>query len=103
MTFVTEDRKTAQESTFPNTYTFDLFGGVHVSLQLCALDQLNMYLYKAVQGNAAGKLNPPLCSSYAVNFSHLHDKNCRNMHSEANYLKSLFVSNSGQVHFLNCF
>lgn len=32
MSFVTEDRKTAQESTFPNTYTFDLFGGVDVSL-----------------------------------------------------------------------
>uniref|UniRef100_A0A8D0A3L7 Transient receptor potential cation channel, subfamily C, member 4 associated protein a n=1 Tax=Sander lucioperca TaxID=283035 RepID=A0A8D0A3L7_SANLU len=30
MSFVTEDRKTAQESTFPNTYTFDLFGGVNV-------------------------------------------------------------------------
>ncbi|KAL7985473.1 hypothetical protein Chor_004043 [Crotalus horridus] len=28
MAFVTEERKTAQESTFPNTYTFDLFGGV---------------------------------------------------------------------------
>uniref|UniRef100_A0A8C2UHT5 Transient receptor potential cation channel subfamily C member 4 associated protein n=1 Tax=Coturnix japonica TaxID=93934 RepID=A0A8C2UHT5_COTJA len=28
MAFVTEDRKAAQESTFPNTYTFDLFGGV---------------------------------------------------------------------------
>lgn len=32
MSFVTEDRKTAQESTFPNTHTFDLFGGVDVSL-----------------------------------------------------------------------
>lgn len=31
MSFVTEDRKTAQESTFPNTHTFDLFGGVDVS------------------------------------------------------------------------
>lgn len=31
MAFVTEERKTAQESTFPNTYTFDLFGGVDVS------------------------------------------------------------------------
>uniref|UniRef100_A0A4W6ET28 Transient receptor potential cation channel, subfamily C, member 4 associated protein a n=1 Tax=Lates calcarifer TaxID=8187 RepID=A0A4W6ET28_LATCA len=31
MSFVTEDRKTAQESTFPNTYTFDLFGGVDVN------------------------------------------------------------------------
>lgn len=31
MAFVTEDRKAAQESTFPNTYTFDLFGGVDVS------------------------------------------------------------------------
>uniref|UniRef100_A0AAY5L984 Transient receptor potential cation channel, subfamily C, member 4 associated protein a n=1 Tax=Esox lucius TaxID=8010 RepID=A0AAY5L984_ESOLU len=33
MSFVTEDRKPAQESTYPNTYTFDLFGGVDVSLQ----------------------------------------------------------------------
>ena len=32
MSFVTEDRKSAQESTFPNTYTFDLFGGVDVCL-----------------------------------------------------------------------
>lgn len=32
MSFVTEDRKTSQESTFPNTYTFDLFGGVDVSI-----------------------------------------------------------------------
>uniref|UniRef100_A0A803T7H6 Transient receptor potential cation channel subfamily C member 4 associated protein n=1 Tax=Anolis carolinensis TaxID=28377 RepID=A0A803T7H6_ANOCA len=31
MAFVTEERKSAQESTFPNTYTFDLFGGVDVS------------------------------------------------------------------------
>ena len=31
MSFVTEDRKTVQESSFPNTYTFDLFGGVDVS------------------------------------------------------------------------
>jgi len=31
MAFVTEDRKAAQESAFPNTYTFDLFGGVDVS------------------------------------------------------------------------
>lgn len=29
---VTEDKKAAQESTFPNTYTFDLFGGVNVSV-----------------------------------------------------------------------
>uniref|UniRef100_A0A3P8VKJ9 Transient receptor potential cation channel, subfamily C, member 4 associated protein a n=1 Tax=Cynoglossus semilaevis TaxID=244447 RepID=A0A3P8VKJ9_CYNSE len=34
MSFVTEDRKTAQESTFPNTHTFDLFGGVNVSLSI---------------------------------------------------------------------
>uniref|UniRef100_A0A8C8B4D4 Transient receptor potential cation channel subfamily C member 4 associated protein n=1 Tax=Otus sunia TaxID=257818 RepID=A0A8C8B4D4_9STRI len=34
MAFVTEDRKAAQESTFPNTYTFDLFGGVDVSCSL---------------------------------------------------------------------
>ncbi|XP_066558546.1 short transient receptor potential channel 4-associated protein [Amia ocellicauda] len=34
MTFVTEDRKTAQESTFPNTYTFDLFGGVDLLVEI---------------------------------------------------------------------
>uniref|UniRef100_A0A8C8M1Z1 Transient receptor potential cation channel, subfamily C, member 4 associated protein a n=1 Tax=Oncorhynchus tshawytscha TaxID=74940 RepID=A0A8C8M1Z1_ONCTS len=33
MSFVTEDRKSAQESTFPNTYTFDLFGGVDYPLR----------------------------------------------------------------------
>lgn len=32
MAYVTEDRKAAQESSFPNTYTFDLFGGVDVSV-----------------------------------------------------------------------
>lgn len=37
MAFVTEERKSAQESTFPNTYTFDLFGGVDVS------DTLNQF------------------------------------------------------------
>jgi len=31
MSFVTEERKTPQESVSPNTYTFDLFGGVDVS------------------------------------------------------------------------
>ncbi|XP_036387211.1 short transient receptor potential channel 4-associated protein-like [Megalops cyprinoides] len=34
MSFVTEDRKTAQESTFPNTYTFDLFGGVDLLVEI---------------------------------------------------------------------
>nr|XP_055039684.1 transient receptor potential cation channel, subfamily C, member 4 associated protein a [Misgurnus anguillicaudatus] len=34
MSFVTEDRKTAHESTFPNTYTFDLFGGVDLLVEL---------------------------------------------------------------------
>ncbi|KAG9332587.1 hypothetical protein JZ751_014685 [Albula glossodonta] len=34
MTFVTEDRKTAQESTFPNTHTFDLFGGVDLLVEI---------------------------------------------------------------------
>lgn len=38
ISFVTEDRKTPQESVSPNTYTFDLFGGVHVS----DLKHLNM-------------------------------------------------------------
>ena len=40
MSFVTEDRKTAQESTFPNTHTFDLFGGVDVSLTFLIPDAL---------------------------------------------------------------
>ncbi|XP_074868178.1 short transient receptor potential channel 4-associated protein isoform X4 [Carettochelys insculpta] len=35
MAFVTEDnRKPAQESTFPNTYTFDLFGGVDLLVEI---------------------------------------------------------------------
>lgn len=34
MTFVTEDRKNTQELASPNTYTFDLFGGVDVSYRL---------------------------------------------------------------------
>ncbi|XP_038225284.1 short transient receptor potential channel 4-associated protein isoform X2 [Dermochelys coriacea] len=34
MAFVTEDRKAAQESTFPNTYTFDLFGGVDLLVEI---------------------------------------------------------------------
>ncbi|MFT7802813.1 short transient receptor potential channel 4-associated protein-like [Arapaima gigas] len=34
MSFVTEDRKSAQESTYPNTYTFDLFGGVDLLVEV---------------------------------------------------------------------
>ncbi|KAG7275979.1 hypothetical protein CRUP_028536, partial [Coryphaenoides rupestris] len=34
MSFVTDDRKTAQESTFPNTHTFDLFGGVDLLVEI---------------------------------------------------------------------
>ncbi|KAF7238921.1 Short transient receptor potential channel 4-associated protein, partial [Varanus komodoensis] len=34
MAFVTEERKNAQESTFPNTYTFDLFGGVDLLVEI---------------------------------------------------------------------
>ncbi|MGH0124494.1 UNVERIFIED_CONTAM: hypothetical protein FKN15_077179 [Acipenser sinensis] len=48
MTFVTEDRKTAQESTFPNTYTFDLFGGVHtegVTKSLAARSDFVLFLF----------------------------------------------------------
>ncbi|XP_054836127.1 short transient receptor potential channel 4-associated protein isoform X2 [Eublepharis macularius] len=34
MAFVTEERKVTQESTFPNTYTFDLFGGVDLLVEI---------------------------------------------------------------------
>uniref|UniRef100_A0AAY4EDL6 Short transient receptor potential channel 4-associated protein n=1 Tax=Denticeps clupeoides TaxID=299321 RepID=A0AAY4EDL6_9TELE len=34
MSIVTEERKTPQESTFPNTYTFDLFGGVDLLVEI---------------------------------------------------------------------
>lgn len=37
MAFVTEDRKLTQEATYPNTYIFDLFGGVDVSSCLILL------------------------------------------------------------------
>uniref|UniRef100_A0A673ZB92 Transient receptor potential cation channel, subfamily C, member 4 associated protein a n=1 Tax=Salmo trutta TaxID=8032 RepID=A0A673ZB92_SALTR len=42
MSFVTEDRKSAQESTFPITYTFDLFGGVDNKVHsLCFVPAVN--------------------------------------------------------------
>ncbi|CDQ83476.1 unnamed protein product [Oncorhynchus mykiss] len=34
MSFVTEERRTVQESTSPNTYTFDLFGGVDLLVEI---------------------------------------------------------------------
>ncbi|XP_051516775.1 short transient receptor potential channel 4-associated protein-like [Myxocyprinus asiaticus] len=34
MSFVTEERKTPQESVSPNTYTFDLFGGVDLFVEI---------------------------------------------------------------------
>uniref|UniRef100_A0A672ZMP0 Transient receptor potential cation channel, subfamily C, member 4 associated protein a n=1 Tax=Sphaeramia orbicularis TaxID=375764 RepID=A0A672ZMP0_9TELE len=42
MSFVTEERKTAQESTFPNTYTFDLFGGVDLLVEILMRPTLTM-------------------------------------------------------------
>uniref|UniRef100_A0A8C7YAC8 Transient receptor potential cation channel, subfamily C, member 4 associated protein a n=1 Tax=Oryzias sinensis TaxID=183150 RepID=A0A8C7YAC8_9TELE len=42
MTCVTEDRKTAQESTFPNMYTFDLFGGVDLLVEILMRPTLSM-------------------------------------------------------------
>lgn len=45
MSFVTEDRKTAQESTFPNTYTFDLFGGVDVSLRISSVSFFHVFIF----------------------------------------------------------
>lgn len=37
MAFVTEERKLNQDTTYPNTYIFDLFGGVDVSSCLLSL------------------------------------------------------------------
>ncbi|XP_061779859.1 transient receptor potential cation channel, subfamily C, member 4 associated protein a [Nerophis lumbriciformis] len=42
MSFVTEDRKTIQESTFPNTHTFDLFGGVDLLVEILMRPTLTM-------------------------------------------------------------
>ncbi|TNM88413.1 hypothetical protein fugu_004667 [Takifugu bimaculatus] len=42
MSFVTEDRKTVQESTFPNTHTFDLFGGVDLLVEILMRPTLTM-------------------------------------------------------------
>ncbi|XP_075997030.1 transient receptor potential cation channel, subfamily C, member 4 associated protein a [Genypterus blacodes] len=42
MSFVTEDRKTAQESTYPHTYTFDLFGGVDLLVEILMRPTLTM-------------------------------------------------------------
>ncbi|RXN02709.1 short transient receptor potential channel 4-associated -like protein [Labeo rohita] len=48
MSFVTEERKTPQESVSPNTYTFDLFGGVDtegVTKSLAAREDFVMFLF----------------------------------------------------------
>uniref|UniRef100_W5U9V4 Short transient receptor potential channel 4-associated protein n=1 Tax=Ictalurus punctatus TaxID=7998 RepID=W5U9V4_ICTPU len=45
MSFVTEDRKTPQESVSPNTYTFDLFGGVDLFIEILMRPTLS------IQGN----------------------------------------------------
>ncbi|XP_035633273.1 short transient receptor potential channel 4-associated protein-like [Oncorhynchus keta] len=42
MSFVTEYRKSAQESTFPITYTFDLFGGVDLLVEILMRPTLTM-------------------------------------------------------------
>ncbi|KAK6318997.1 hypothetical protein J4Q44_G00102080 [Coregonus suidteri] len=42
MSFVTEDRKSAQESIFPITYTFDLFGGVDLLVEILMRPTLTM-------------------------------------------------------------
>ncbi|KAL0978601.1 hypothetical protein UPYG_G00172770 [Umbra pygmaea] len=42
MAFVTEDRKSDQDSTFPNTYTFDLFGGVDLLVEILMRPTLTM-------------------------------------------------------------
>lgn len=53
MSFVTEDRKTPQESVSPNTYTFDLFGGVDVSKALREhLCSNSFYVYGVVASMA---------------------------------------------------
>lgn len=57
MSFVTEDRKTPQESVSPNTYTFDLFGGVDVSKVLHGhLRSISFYVYGVVVSMAFAKL-----------------------------------------------
>lgn len=67
MSFVTEDRKTAQESTFPNTHTFDLFGGVDVSLTLLMPEMLcilylnvEVYLWRVSVTSTVLALNFPV-------------------------------------------
>ncbi|KAM9408097.1 transient receptor potential cation channel, subfamily C, member 4 associated protein a [Pholidichthys leucotaenia] len=42
MSYVTDERKTAQESNFPNTYTFDLFGGVNLLVEILMRPTLTM-------------------------------------------------------------
>ncbi|KAM9798825.1 transient receptor potential cation channel, subfamily C, member 4 associated protein a [Syngnathus typhle] len=58
MSFVTEDRKSAQESTFPNTHTFDLFGGVHLLVELLMRPTLAMQ--KKNPKNAVATVNDDL-------------------------------------------
>uniref|UniRef100_A0A8C7G854 Transient receptor potential cation channel, subfamily C, member 4 associated protein a n=1 Tax=Oncorhynchus kisutch TaxID=8019 RepID=A0A8C7G854_ONCKI len=52
MSFVTEDRKSAQESTFPITYTFDLFGGVDLIVEISMRSTLTMQNKKPKMNDA---------------------------------------------------
>uniref|UniRef100_A0A8C8J880 Short transient receptor potential channel 4-associated protein n=1 Tax=Oncorhynchus tshawytscha TaxID=74940 RepID=A0A8C8J880_ONCTS len=55
MSFVTEDRKSAQESTFPITYTFDLFGGVDLIVEILMRPTLTMQKKKPKMNDALVK------------------------------------------------
>lgn len=70
MSFVTEDRKTAQESTFPNTHTFDLFGGVDVSLILMLCNHRSQTLKLVTSGDSG------MCSATRTVLAHSTEFSC---------------------------
>lgn len=45
MAIVTDDKKSNPEFPYPNTYTFDLFGGVDVSLLFSITDSVYCMLF----------------------------------------------------------
>lgn len=96
MTFVTEDRKTSQESTFPNTYTFDLFGGVDLLVEILMRPTLTTQ-------KEAPKMSDDLvkdCLSVLYNCCICTDGITKSLASRDDFIMFLFTLTSNKKTFL---
>ncbi|KAL2103992.1 hypothetical protein ACEWY4_000860 [Coilia grayii] len=96
MSFVTEDRKTSQESTFPNTYTFDLFGGVDLLVEILMRPTLTTQ-------KEAPKMSDDLvkdCLSVLYNCCICTDGITKSLASRDDFIMFLFTLTSNKKTFL---